>query len=193
MLYTIKKVLVSPGKSTREFLAEGRHRFVKPITFLILMSLIYTIINHFFQIGVKDYALQQDTLGGTYDQIMSWMLIDYPGYSGIITGLLMAFWIKLFFKKSGFNIFEIFILVCFVTGVTTLFLSIVTIFQGLLHVDLISISNLVLIVYFVWAVGQFFDSQKISSYVKAFLSYILGVLVLTFSILFISGVVDALQ
>ena len=179
MIYTVKKVLISPGDSVRRFIAEDRHRFIKPITFLFITSLIYALVNHFFNIVAEDYYQQSDVFeDSTISLIFNWMLIEYPGYSGIITGLFMAFWIKIFFRKAGYNLFEIFVLLCFVTGITTLFISVVAVVQGVTHLKLLQISSYILVIYFVWAIGQFFDKKKASSYIKVFLSYMLGSLIL---------------
>jgi hypothetical protein len=193
MIYTIKKVFVSPGESVRRFIVEDRHRFVKPITFLFITSLIYTFVNYLFNIGSEDYHQQSAIVeGSTAHLIFDWMLIKYPGYSSIITGLFMAFWVKIFFRKAGYNFFEIFILLCFLTGVTTLYMSIVAIVQGITHWNLLQIAGYTGIVYLVWAIGQFFDKKKVKSYVKAFLSYILGTLVLGILIGIIGELIDVI-
>jgi len=191
MIYTIKRVLINPGESVRRFITEDRYRFVKPITFLFITSLIYTLVNHFFNIRAEDYYQQSDILeGSTASLIFNWMLIEYPGYSNIITGLFMAFWIKIFFKKAGYNLFEIFILLCFVSGVTTLFISVVAIIQGITHLKLIQISSYIGIIYLTWAIGQFFDKTRAISYIKAFLSYILGSLILGILIGGVGAIID---
>jgi hypothetical protein len=191
-LYTIKKLLTTPGESVREFITEDRYRFVKPIAFLIITSLVYAIINQIFNIGASEFydqsAIEE---GSTTALIFDWMLVKYPGYSGIITGFFMAFWIKLFFKKSGYNIFEIFILICFVTGITTLYMSIIAVIQGLTDWKIIQSASYLGIIYFVWAIGQFFDQKKIGSYIKVLLSYLLGSVVLGFLIGVVGSLIDA--
>jgi hypothetical protein len=191
-LYTIKKLLTTPGDAVREFIEIDRFRFVKPIAFLIITSLIYAIINQFFNIGASEFydqsAIEE---GSTTALIFDWMLIKYPGYSGIISGFFMAFWIKLFFKKSGYNIFEIFILICFVSGITTLFMSVVAIIQGLTGFKLVLSANYLGIIYFAWAIGQFFGRKKIGSYIKVLLSFLLGSVVLGFFIGIIGTLIDA--
>jgi len=178
MLYTIKKVFISPGESVRQYITEDRSRFVKPITFVIITSLIYTLVSHLFQIDAKEFQRQ---LHGeevplelpTYDLLLNWT-IDYSGYITIIIGLLMAFWVKLFFRKYGYNLFEIFVLFCYISGISTLFSSVVFIIQGLTQLNLISTTTLITTIYFIWATGQFFNKKKLGCYIKATLSYVLG-------------------
>ncbi|MDR0332178.1 MAG: DUF3667 domain-containing protein [Dysgonamonadaceae bacterium] len=191
MIYTIKKMLINPGRSTREFIAEDRFRFVKPITFLFITSLVYSLVNYLFHITAEDFYQQSDVLeGSTITLIFDWMLIKYPGYSSIITGLFMAFWVKIFFRKSGYNFFEIFILLCFVSGIQSLFFSGVAIVQGITHWNLMQITIYISIIYLVWSIGQFFDVKKAASYIKAFFSYVLGVLALSIVITIVGTLID---
>ena len=190
MVYTIKKVVISPGDSIRRFITEDRYRFVKPITFLFITSLVYTLACHFFHIKPEDFYMQKSEIElPTVDLFISWMT-EYQGYAGIISGLFIALWVKLFYRKSGYNIFEIFILLCFLSGISSLFFSVVVILQGLTHLRLIHISTLIMIFYHTWAIGQFFDKKKAKSYVKAFISYILGLLIFSFTITFIAIFID---
>jgi len=193
MVYTIKKVLINPGKSVRRFIAEDRYRFVKPITFLFITSLVYTLACHFFHVDAKDFyqPTQQSEmeLYPTVPLLINWV-IDYSGYSHIIAGLFIAFWIKLFFRKSEYNLFEIFILSCFILGIDSLFSSVVVILQGLTHWNLVYDAALIGMIYYAWAIGQFFDKKKTASYIKAFLSCALGFLIFGFLISLVGIFID---
>jgi len=187
--YTIKKMITRPGESVRKYVSEDRSRLMKPISFLIISSLIYTVVMHFFQI---DYFTQFDvsqTQTPTMMQISHWM-IENRGYTSLIVGLSMAFWIKLFFRKSDYNIFEIFILLCFASGINALWMSVFIFIQRLLQLDLFIVSFSVHLIYYCWAIGQFFDKKKAGSYIKAILSYFVGVIVLCFIISAIGIVID---
>jgi hypothetical protein len=174
MVYTTKRIIVSPGKSVRQFLIEDRYRFVKPITFLFITSLIYTLACQFFHIDAKDFYLKQPEVEfPTVNLFINWMT-DYQGYASIISGLFVALFVKWFFRKSEYNIFEIFILLCFISGISALFSTLMIILKGLTHWNLISSSGFIVILYYSWAIGQFFDKRKWTRYIKAFLSCLLG-------------------
>ena len=176
MIYTIKNVLIRPGESVRRFISEDRFRFVKPITFLILTSLVYTLVLHLFSIDAKEFLLQEQKEVPTANLFINW-IIDNSGYTNIIIGFIVAFWVKLFFRKSGYNLYEIYILLCFIFGIMMLFSSVMMILQGVLHLKLILFSNIVFFIYNSWAIGQFFDRRKVGSYVKAFISCLLAYLI----------------
>jgi len=180
LVYTIKNVLINPGTSVKQFLIEDRHRFVKPITFVIITSLFYSIINYFFKIEVENLVFKTPLLKidmGITDAYgmeitFRWMAENYA-YTMMSTGLLMAFWLKIFFKKYGYNLFEIFVLLCFVSGISTLFVSVGVIFQRFTNFEVSDIAGF----YMIWAVGHFFDKKKVASYAKTLLSFALGALI----------------
>jgi len=183
MLYTIKRMLTSPGKSVRAYITEDRSRNVKPISFVIITALIYTLVNHFFPVHIEDYIPQADEkVANMRDFIFSWMQ-ENSGYSHLIIGLFMAFGVKVFFRKAGFNLFEIYVLLCYVFGMLSLFRSLVNIFQAIMPLNLMQVIIFINLIYITWAVGQFFNGKKASSYIKACLSYLFGAIIFSFFVM----------
>lgn len=174
--YTVKELVLRPGKSVREFVRVNRNRLVKPILFLIVTSLVYTWIAHLFHV---DETITEGL--GTYretamEAIFQWIYNHY-GYANILMGLCIALWLKLFFGKYDYNFFEILILLCFLIGIGMLIFSVFLVTGGLLHVNLYSIDSLIGIGYCVWGIGQFFDAKKGVNYLKAAIAYLLGMLI----------------
>jgi hypothetical protein len=196
MFYTIKSLITKPGKTVNHFITEDRSQCVRPITFLVVTALFYAIVNYFFHIEMKDntfsvnpfFDIEIDGLP-TAIFIFSWMTENFA-YSGILTGLFMAFGVKIFFRKADYNLFEIFVLVCFVSGISTLFISVSTIFQSITHLSLRGISSIITLVYFIWATGQFFGRKKAGNYIKSLLSYFSGMFMFAFIIVLVSFLID---
>jgi len=188
ILYTIKELLIRPGINIRHFISENRNRLVKPIVFIIVTSLIYSMINHFFHIE-DGYINFEEAKESTTGSIFKWVQNHY-GYANIIMGLFIAFWTKLFFRKYNYNYFEILILLCFIMGIGMLFFSVFAIFQALTHFDLMQIAGFIGLVYSAWAIGQFFDKSKFLNYVKAFFSYLLGLITFTIVAILIGTLID---
>ena len=179
-VYTIKKILISPGKSVRRFITEDRYRFVKPITFLFLTSIIYALVSNLFDIS--DEYIQITVEGSAVADFLNWAF-ENLGYLNLIICFLVAFWLKIFFKQTGYNLFEIFIFFCFALGITMLMYSIAVIIQAVTDLKLMQFSSTIGMIYLVWAIGQFFDRKRVATYIKAFLSYVLGVLTLAILII----------
>jgi hypothetical protein len=177
ILYTIRELLVSPGENVRHFVSENRSRLVKPIIFIIITSLLYTLTTHFFHIE-DGYVKYEDVKKSATGLIFKWVQ-DHYGYSNIIMGMFVALWTKLFFKKYSYNFYEILILLCFVMGMGMLFYTVFAIIQGFTHLNLMQIAGILSIAYFTWSIGQFFDKTKAVNYIKAFAAYLLGMLTFT--------------
>lgn len=193
IFYTIKGLITSPGDHIKQFFSENRTRLVKPIIFIIVTSLIYSIANHFFHVEEVSYAkyekvLQQTTTG----KIFTWIQ-DHYGYANIILGLFIGFWTKIFFRKYGYNFFEILILLCFVMGIGMLISALFALIQGLTKIDLVQAANALGILYTSWAIGNFFDKKKPMSYVKALASNILGLATAVISLNVIGIIIDILK
>ncbi|MBA5792635.1 DUF3667 domain-containing protein [Flavobacterium sp. xlx-214] len=190
ILYTIKQLLINPGKTIRKFILEDRSRLVKPVVFIIITSLVFSLVAHFFHIeSFVSYEDVQNT--STANKIFKWGDIN-SGYTNIIIGVFIALWIKLFFQKSNFNLYEILILLCFVTGMSMLFFSVFAFLQGIIHFELMKISGIIGIIYCTWAIGQFFDKGKVLSYIKAFFAYVLGMMSFSLVVVIIGTLIDKL-
>lgn len=188
ILYTIKELLINPGQNVRTYLLENRSRLVKPILFIIVTSLIYSLSNHFFHFE-DGYVRYLDSKKSTTTEIFKWVQGNY-GYANIIMGVFIAFWTKLFFKKHDYNFFEILILLCFVMGMGMLIYSIFGLIQGIIQIKLMQIAGVVGFIYTSWAIGQFFGKRKLINYVKAFSAYILGMLTFALSAMLLGSLFD---
>ncbi|MET4142050.1 DUF3667 domain-containing protein [Pedobacter sp. UYP1] len=188
ILHTIKELLIRPEKNIKEFISDNRSRLVKPIVFIIITSLVYTLIIHFFYIEHEyiSYSGFEKTTAGL---ILNWVQSHY-GYGNIIIGVFIAFWLKLFFRKYEYNFFELLILLCFVLGMGMLIFSVFAIFEGLTKVNLMKISGIITVVYCTWAIGQFFDNKRMVNYLKALASYILGMITFSISIMLLGLLID---
>ena len=191
VFYTAKELLTRPGNSIRDFINENRSKHMKPVAFLILTSLVYTLIAHLFHAD-KIYNEKEKLLFGksSIGDIHHWVQTHY-GYANIIMGFFIALCVKLFFRKYKYNLFEITILLCFVMGQAMLLITVEAFFVGLLSKQVfIGILTVVTLVYPTWAIGQFFDKTKMPSYIKAFFAYISGYLLFYVAIIIVGLTAD---
>jgi len=174
ILFTIRELTINPGKNVKEFLTENRNRLVKPVVFLLITSLIYTVLKNLthFEDGYVNYSGEIESATLT---ILNWIQGNY-GYSNSIMAVFIALWLKLFFRKHDYNIFEIIILLCFVMGIGMLIYSVFGIAQGFTQIKLLQSGSIVAFIYITFAIGHFFDKKKLNSYVKALFAYLLGML-----------------
>ncbi len=188
ILFTIRELAINPGKSIIDFLNENRSRLVKPIVFLIVSSLIYTILNNFFHFE-DGYINYSDIKESTTLTIFKWVQGNY-GYANIIMAIFIGFWLKTFFRKYQFNFFEILIVLCFVIGMGMLIYSVFGIVQSLTHIKSLQVGAIVAFIYTTYAIGQFFDKRKLISYVKSFIAYLLGMITFSLAAVVIGVIID---
>lgn len=190
ILFTIRELLLRPGSNIRKFLREDRNRLVKPIIFLIISSLIYSISIKLT--GIKDGYINfnsYDWEDSILVVIFQWISNNY-GYANILIAVFIALWIKILFKKYAYNFYEIFILLIFIMGMVMLFYSFFSILEGLTGIKILQIGVDLAFLYGAWAIGQFFDSSKHINYLKALISYMLGFISFVIAILIVGITID---
>lgn len=187
ILYTIKELLFRPGITIRKFIREDRNRLVKPIIFIIISSLIYTVLRQI--LNFEDDYIYIDDLPSTTTTIFEWIQNNY-GYGNLIMGIFIAFWTKVLFKRYGYNFYELIILLCFVMGIGMLLLALFGLIEGLTNLKVLQFGGMAFVIYSTWAIGQFFDKSKWTSYLKALFAYFLGMLTFTLIILAVGSLID---
>jgi hypothetical protein len=188
ILYTIRELITNPGQNIKNYLTENRSRLVKPVIFIIITSLIYTLCNHYFHFedGYVKYLGNRES---ATTEIFKWVQGHY-GYANIIMGVFIALWTRLFFKKYDYNIFEILILLCFVMGMAMLIFSAFGVIQGLTQIKLMQFAGVFGFIYTTWAIGNFYEKNKLINYVKAFFAYLLGMLTFTIAAVLFGTLID---
>lgn len=190
ILHTIRELTINPGPNIQKYLTENRSRLVKPIIFIIVTSLIYTLFNQFFQVE-DGYVKYHDAKPSTAGLIVKWVQNHY-GYANIMMSIFIALWLKLFFKKYNYNFYEILIMLCFVLGMGMLILSIFTAIEGLTHFKIMIFGSVIGMIYTTWAIGHFFNKIKVSSYLKALAAYICGMITFWIIPIFVGAIIDFL-
>lgn len=186
-LHSVKQLLFRPGKTIKTYIQSNRRSLIKPIVFLVLSSLIYTLIDHYFPFQAK-YMSHEGEVQNYMTAIARWITENY-GYSNLIMSIFIAAWIKIFFRKHSYTIFEIGVLLCYVMGMGMLFLGFFGFFEHILNTTFVVIGTLIGFAYAVWAIGQFFGN-KWSNYLKAALAYFLGSLSFTITFIVIGIVLE---
>ncbi len=176
--YTIKELLVRPGENIQKFIHSDRNRLVKPIIFVIVCSLMYSLAQQLLKFE-DGYANAGGFGDSAVSSIYGWIQKNY-GYANILMAVFIAFWIKLFFKKYSYNIFEILILLCFVMGIGMLIYTTFGIIESFTKLKLLLVGGIIGIIYTSWAIGQFFDKNKKVNYLKGLVAYLLGMMTFYF-------------
>ncbi|GLB49862.1 DUF3667 domain-containing protein [Neptunitalea lumnitzerae] len=174
IFYTIKELIVRPGKTVHKFINTDRSGLVKPLSFVIICSFLYTIAQQFLRF--EDKYVSAGGLGdSSVGVIFEWILKNY-GYTNILMSVFIAGWIKLFFKKYRYNFFEIVILLCFVMGIGMLYYTAFGLLEVITNINVLKTGAVLSFIYTAWAIGQFFNHKKALSYIKGLVAYVLGMI-----------------
>ncbi len=167
LFYTIRALLARLGDTIRNYLSEDRRRVVQPSVFIIISSLVYTLANGFFKIEEGYVQFQQTDSTSTVALLFSWVQQHY-GYANVLMAVFIALWLKLFFRKHSFNLFEILVMPCYIMGMYVLVLASFALMQGLVRIDIMAYAGMAATAYWVWAIGNFYNPKKWLSYVKVY-------------------------
>ena len=192
ILFTIKELLIRPGHNVRSFIQDDRNRLVKPILFLIICSIFYSIAQQIFHFENNYSSNGELEASSTVISITEWMQNNY-GFTNILMAIFHAMWVKLLFRKYSYNFFEIIILLSFLMGIGMLIYMLFGILESTINIRGIYLGGLIGFAYVSWAIGQFFDKNKKSSYLKGFLSYLLGMITFIIAASFLGIFIDLIQ
>lgn len=175
-LFSCKELLIKPEITIQEYINKNRQKVTKPVTFLIISSIIYTLISHYFKTENPYSELSKKIYGdSSINNIMNWIQENY-GYANLIMILPITLWSMLLFRKYKYNFYETFVLICFVMGMGMLIFSLEPILNWFSIKTFIINESIVLIIAFLymgWAIGQSYE-KKIKNYIKGIFTYSFG-------------------
>jgi hypothetical protein len=123
LLYTVKKLIVNPGKTAREFIDGNRVNHYKPILLVFVLSGVSAFIT-FKLIGfrqvIEDFFVAKKMYSGLMAKYISFM----SSYTTVILLLLIPFFAtttKLAYRKWGHNFYEHIVMNAYVISVYTIF------------------------------------------------------------------------
>lgn len=177
IFYTIRELFIRPGVTVHKFIDGDRKRIVKPIIFLIICSLIYSIAQQFFGFETGYISYDVDDIDNTpiLVNLFEWFSSNL-GYANILMAVFIALWIKILFRKHVYNYYEIYILLCFVIGNSILIYALLGIIESLVGYPILQLGIFITLVYTTWSIGRFFGRKNKINYFKGLMSYILGTL-----------------
>lgn len=187
IFYTVKELIIRPGKTVKNFLLFDRKRIVKPVLFVILSSLIFVITQQIFEFNTG--TVPENIKNPGVLKAFEWVGNNF-GIVNVLLGFFIGLWIRLFFLKSKFNIFEIFILVFFTVGIGNLIFIIFGILETATGFANNNLTFFVATLYPAWAIGNFFNKTSVWSYFKGFLAYLFGTMTGSFLIVIIGILID---
>lgn len=180
MGYTIKWLILHPGKAIKEYLFEDRRRMVKPFSFLLLVTAIATFLTltYIFQEGAILQEVHKDPewedIPARYKTVIDQLLVITQKYFNLIYMssvpfiALATYWI---FKDARLNLAEHLVLNIYIYCMQTLMLILVIPF--LLHWPPAGfVFTILSIGYIIYAYCRIFDLKWGEGLLKTILIYL---------------------
>lgn len=164
-----------------------RKRLVKPIIFVIFSSLFFIINQQIFDFQTGTAPDNIDSVG--VKKAFEWARENF-GIMSILLGFFVGLWIRLFYLKSEFNIYEIFVLVFFIIGIGNILYAVFGIVETGSGIEANNLAYLTATLYSAWAIGNFFNKRSFWSYIKGLLAYIFGTSMGSFIIVLVGMIID---
>lgn len=175
IFYTIRELLLRPSVTIRSYLHEDRSRLVKPLLFLILCSLAYSLVGYFWPMPAPATA---QTQGASAAKIWAWVSAHF-GYANFLMSIPIALCLKAMFWRQRYNVFEIWVTLAYVMGLVMLFLSILPPLRAtnLQIPHLTDILRILSLLYVSVAVASCFEGPRVLTTLKTAVAYVLGMFV----------------
>lgn len=189
LIITLKTLVLNPGKLFTEYLAGKRKKYYKPVTFFILMTVIYLIIH-----GIIKYDPFGSNLIQVTDPTSSKLLLKARDFFLMnIDKLLFAFVLslglilKLFFYRKN-TLAEFLAISFYLLGMYTILTTLNMFYIRFINNSFQGIHIVAMIFYFIYAMVSFYKVNKVlviitSIVVFALAFYFYGAVAFTFSFL----------
>ena len=179
IFYTIKELFKRPGHTIREYLEGKRIKHFKPITFVLILSIIHNFLEHIvkrqpfietFLTGMLEGIKNSKNATGANFSILEWLISHYS-YTALILIPFFSLASYLVFRKSKYNYYEHLVLNAYTVGLVTvifiLMFPISYLFNG-------AFAFFFGIAFAIWTYLQFFNMlPKLSVILRLFLTYLL--------------------
>lgn len=199
MFYTIKELIKRPGNTIREFIEGKRVKHFKPAVFVIVLSLIYSFLEHYnhnrtyiedFLSGILSGIKNPENQQGS-NLVLSFIdwLISHYAYTTLLMIPLFSLCSYLAFIKSKYNYFEHMVLNAYIFGQVTFFFILFYPFSLLFPqssaVDILKIT--IGAAFLIWTYFQFFNTlKKRSRILNSITAYFLFGLIMIFILTILS-------
>ncbi len=186
--YTIRELLLRPSATIQSYMEEDRNRLVKPLLFLILCSLAYSVVGYFWPMPL---AAASQAQGTTATKIWAWVAAHF-GYANFLMSIPIAVCLRVVFWRQRFNVFEIWVILAYIIGLVMLFMSVLPPLRAM-NLQIPHFTNIIRglsLLYVSIAVASCFEGPRWLAILKTAVAYVLGMFVFSGLVSLTGWVVD---
>lgn len=183
---TLLDLIVKPGKTAGIYLAGKRKNILPPFQFFLLFMTTYLLVFNYLGDNVFSFineGVDSNNQLSKVEKIQSMIKNQLDLLYFVLTPII-ALYVRLFFKKSGYNYAETLIFSLYIIGVNFL-LSTITVICTLFEPKVFLFKSLIILIYLPFAVAQFTKSFSFGGIIKSFFTIILSYLTFIIIVSFI--------
>ncbi len=175
-MVTLKYLCINPRKVFREFIEGKRKRYYKPVSFFILMTVLYVVISSI----LNSDPIKDETFKSVSESAQSMAYQAGEFMRSNITNFLFFFVfsigisLKLVFRKRH-TLAEYFAIAFYLVGIYTFMVSCFMYFINKLPLNMRSIPLLLMLIYFMYAIMSLFQKVTFKTVLKGIIAYFLAV------------------
>lgn len=173
---TLKLLFINPGRLFREFLSGKRKMYYKPVSFFILITLVYLLVR-----ALIDYDPFQNSTITVSDNSQSQLLTQARNFMMLnIDKFLFLFVInlsillKIFFFKR-YRLAEYIAVGFYIAGVYTFITTLNMLYVQYINPDFQFLAMIIMSIYFCYAMVSLFKRRKILTAIKSFVVFFIGI------------------
>jgi len=179
-LFTLRNLMIRPGEVCRAYVEGKRKSYISPLQYFIISLAVYLFIFYWLDINVVGTSSKMWGIDNAnpYQQDIERIITQNMNLLFFILIPILAFFSRLFFRKSGFNYTENLVLFFYVYAhlmfLTTLLMPIY-----LFDPDIfMNVSYLIDLIYMPWAMVQFHRSKVLPGVLKGIFVYLISSVIL---------------
>lgn len=187
-LYTVKELTIRPGTLIMQYLKGDRRKLYKPIGFLVISSILYSLVSHYLEHNIISVKKNDNV-----SVIFSWITENYA-YSNLIEILFLALTLNWFFSAKGYNYYENIVALSYLTGLSMLIGIIFVIFDSIFNTPVVDIIfPLIAIIYSIYALSNLYNQYTFFTYVKLLVAYVAGFILFVVAAVLFGKILTALN
>ena len=178
LIVTLKGLLTSPGTLVHGYLSGKRKSHFAPVQFFLLFMTLYLLLmsffgESFFQMINTGLQVEQKNLSRT--EIIQHLVRDNQNLLYFILTPIVAFFIKIFYRKLSYNYAELLVFSLYLMGAGFLLSSLIVLIS-LIYPQLFIFKAIIIFGYYPIAIMQFTESKSITGFFKSFFTILISYL-----------------
>lgn len=187
-IHTFKMLTIAPGKVCRDYVEGKRERYFNPIKYSFWTITVLVFIAALTNNSLTDLDIFQPNSAesNNHDAHFKATLQSFIESSFFFIAFIQAagfaLMLRLFYRKHGFNVFELYILALLPTAHASWFIAIIVAAGWYTSSTGVLVSTFISAGFSIFAIATFFNGKFFSNLWRAFFAYVVSFILVTLAV-----------